>query len=60
MDTLIVLIPWVLGLMLFSALWAAEWFSARRQRKRIERRLQRLQYSLTYPNIPKPWQRRVR
>ena len=57
MDNLIVLAPWLLGLTLFSVLWVAEWLSARRQQKRMERRLERLRsYSLTYPNIPKPYQ----
>ena len=61
MDNLIVLAPWLLGLTLFSVLWVAEWLSARRQQKRLEKRLERLRsYSLTYPNIPKPYQRKVR
>ena len=61
MDNLIVLLPWLLGLTLFSALWAAEWLSARRQQKRMERRLGRFaSYSLAHPNIPKPYQRKVR
>ena len=58
------------GLALFAVLKAAErileWFSARRHRKRVERRLLLLslhraaedmragRYSQTYPNIPKP------
>ena len=42
MDNLIVLLPWLLGLTLFSALWAAEWLSARRHRRRMELRLTEL------------------
>ena len=60
MDNLIVFLPWGLGLALFSAFWGLEWFSARRQQKQIERRLERLRCSLSYPNIPKPYQRRLR
>ena len=73
MDNLIVFVPWVLGLTLFCALWVAEWLSAHRQQKRMEKRLTQLtsssweaneagpiHYGLTYPNIPKPYQRKVR
>ena len=79
MDNLIVLVPFGLGLTLFSALWAAEKLSARRYQRRIERRLRELSatqgwddvtplteemrlktYSLTYPRIPRPYQRKVR
>ena len=65
MDNLIVLAPWVLGLTLFFALWAVEWLSARRQQKRMEKRLTQLtssstweaneagpiHYGLTYPKL---------
>ena len=67
MDNLIVFVPFLLGLTLFSVLYAAERVSAHRHRKRVERRLARLAFSelmshrgLTYPNIPKPYQRKVR
>ena len=61
----------VLGLTLFSVLYAAERLSARRRRKRMERRLVELTmtrqapwnlnwYSRTYPNIPKRYKRKVR
>ena len=62
MDNLIVLsVLWGLPLTLFSVLYAAERLSARRYRKRIDRRLRGLRkpnlqaqsismpYSLTYP-----------
>ena len=73
--TLALLLPWALGLMLFSALWAAEWFLARHHQARVRRRLQQVRgllpseaqrnghspyYGLTYPNIPKPYQKKVR
>ena len=67
MDNLIVVVPFGLGLTLFSVLWAAERLSARRYRRKVERRLERVAFSefmshrgLTYPNIPKPYQRKVR
>ena len=63
MDNLtLAILPWGLGLTLFSALWAAEWLSARRHRRRLEKRLEKLtsRYGLSDPNIPKPYQRRVR
>ena len=103
MDNLIVFVPFLLGLTLFSVLYAAERLSARRYRRKVEPRLGRLtgdyrlnsgtaarlieqaeliqrsyltvldraeairqlhpmvrpHYSLTYPNIPKPYQRKV-
>ena len=60
METLIIVsLPWVLGLVLFSGLKLAESFSARRYRKRLQRRLEHLR-PLSYPNIPKSYQRRVR
>ena len=40
MDNLIVFVPFLLGLTLFSVLWMAERLSAHRYRKRIERRLE--------------------
>jgi len=61
MDNLtLAILPWGLGLMLFSALKAMEWFSARRYRRSLNQRLERLGHSLSYPHIPKPYQRRVR
>ena len=60
MDNLIVFVPFLLGLTLFSALYAAERLSARRSQRRIERRLSSLRYSLTYPRIPRPYQRKAR
>jgi len=71
MDNLIVFVPFILGLTLFSVLYAAERLSARRYRRRINQRLEILRrpnlkaqsismpYSLTYPRIPKPYQRRL-
>ena len=67
MDNLIVFVPFLLGLILFSVLYAAERLSARRHRRKVERRLitirragtYRVTGSLTYPNIPKPYQRRL-
>jgi len=58
----LVFVAFLLGLTLFSALWAAQWLSARRHRRRMELRLRELRstYSLTYPNIPKPYQWKVR
>jgi len=61
-----VFVPFLLGLTLFSVLWAAEGLSAHRQQKRMERRLEDLM--LTKPwnqnwssrTIPKPYQRKVR
>ena len=41
-DLTLVILPWGLGLTLFSALWAAEWLSARRHRRRMELRLMEL------------------
>jgi len=66
MDNLIVFVPFLLGLTLFSALYAAERLSARRSQRRIERRLNDLsshyyvRHSLTYPRIPRPYQRKAR
>lgn len=67
MDSLIPALPWLLGLMLFSALWAAERFSARRHRRKVEERLEKLtgghkpNYGLTWPATrTRPWQRRVK
>jgi len=43
MDNLtLAILPWGLGLTLFSALRAAEWLSARRHRRRMELRLTEL------------------
>ena len=41
-DLTLAILPWGLGLTLFSALWAAEWLSARRHRRRMELRLTEL------------------
>jgi len=71
-DLILASTPWLLGLMLFSAFWAVERLSHRRHRRRLERRLMLMQkewmipagtpfpYSRMYPNIPKPYQKRVR
>jgi len=59
METLIIVsLPWILGLALFSGLKLLENVSARRYRKRLQRRLEHLR-PLSYPNIPKSYQRRV-
>jgi len=47
MDNLIVFVPFILGLTLFSVLWAAERLSARRYRRKVEARLMSLR---VYPN----------
>ena len=79
MDNLpLAILPWGLPLALFSALYLAEWLSARRRRRKVERRLMRLRpleswetpsstshpytnyHGLSYPHIPKPYQRRSR
>ena len=72
MDNLtLAILPWGLGLTLFSALWAAEWLSARRHRRRMELRLTELtraphnghqaNYSRTWPKTrTRPWQKRAR
>ncbi|HAM40027.1 MAG TPA: hypothetical protein DCP69_01475 [Candidatus Omnitrophica bacterium] len=60
MDNLIVFVPFILGLTLFSVLYVAERLSARRYQRRIERRLSSLRYSLTYPRIPRPYQHKAR
>ena len=40
MDNLtLAILPWGLGLTLFSAFWVAEWLSARQHRRRMELRL---------------------
>ena len=59
METLIIIsAPWILGLVLFSVLKLLENVSSRRYRKRLQRRLEHLR-PLSYPNIPKSYQRRV-
>lgn len=60
METLIIVsLPWILGLVLFCGLKLLENVSARRYRKRLQRRLESVR-PLSYPNIPKSYQRRVR
>ena len=88
MDNLIAFVPFILGLTLFSVLYAAERLSARRHRRKVERRVLGIlrdeadftvgamkvgqcslcqdpshplhRHSLTYPRIPRPYQRKAR